>query len=1097
MGDMNRQLTIPGVEQAASLGRSLGFVLVLSFAGVAIPVANAQTPAPKPAAAKPSAQTPKPAAQAQKPAAQQGPAVDDRRWSDLADQAEDHLAKGSFAAAEAAGRDMLDEAIRIFPREHPNIAASHSILGSVHFKQGRYADAEAQFRQALNIYETRSGAEAPQTASALNNLALVLEKTGDYRGAELLLQRSLGILRKLRGPDHADTATTMSNLGRVLDAQGKFGDSANIAATAGGTAGAAADDPQVLTNRASDLAAKGQFREAESLQQRVVQIHEKAVGPEHPLTATSVSNLGNMLYLQGKFAEAEQVHRRALAIRTKVLGPGHPDTATSLNNLANVLFEQGKDEQLAPSEQRARARDQIRVFTETEDLYRRALAVQEASLGPEHPSIGATLNNLGALLDQRGRNTEAEPLQRRALAVLEKGLGALHPDTAATLTSLAVSLDRQGKIVEAETIYRRAVETSRNAANPRSLLLNASRLGFALAKRGRNREALPFYRDAIDALDFLYVRTRGLSEETRAAFLGQFGNIYLETIKLLLQLHRTNPNEGFDRQILEIASRNQSRVFTELMRQADVGRFSSEPAFITLRDRRQALHDRIDGLRQAIVTVPVGQPQTDARRADLASQLDGSTRELALVDRELLQRYPRFMELTNPKPVTVDDLQQRLLRDGEMLLTYVLLPQETVIFAVTRERLKMVTAAVKREDIAARIYGVRRAIEKVASGESVLTLRDVDPAVLSGLYRDLVSPVADVMAGRSKIIVVADGPLQTIPLEFLVRQYGAPEEKTFRAARQAADGSDAHPYLVEYAPLDYLGKSFRFAYLPSLSTLTSQRLYPKSHAAPKRELVAFADPIFNAVPGKPISPETLAVLDAMGGSVPRGRDGRPFIPSLKETAEEAREIATILGGESDLYIGDHAQESMAKRGDLKAARFVLFATHGFLGGEYLPPVVEPSGEPGANVVIRAAQKSKSQPALALTLVGDLKGEDGMLTMKEVIEDVELNADLVALSACNTAGETAQANNGEGFAGLTRAFMYAGAKAMLVSHWSVDNLSTQALMTGTFRNVKGGKAALESLSDAQRGLLSARYTSGQFHFSRGHPFFWAPFVYVGD
>ena len=1063
---------------------ALGMALLLALGTVeAQTQSQSRTARPKPAA--------KPAAQAPRPAAQAAPAqaVDDRRWNDLVDQAEDNLAKGSYAAAEAAGRELLEEANRIFPADHANTAASHSVLGSVYFRQGRYPDAEARFRQALNIYENRVGPEAAQTASALNNLALVLEKTGDYRGAELLLQRSLAILRKLLGPDHADTATTMSNLGRVLDAQGKFGASASIAADAG-------DDPQALAARASDLAAKGQYREAESLQQRVVQIHEKAVGAEHALTATSISNLGNVLYLQGKFADAEQVHRRALAIRTKVLGAGHPDTATSLNNLANVLFEQGKDEQLAPSEQRARARDQIRVFTETEGLYRRALAIQETALGAEHPAIAATLNNLGALLDQGGRHSEAEPLQRRALAVLEKGLGPLHPDTAATLTTLAVSLDRQGKLVEAESTYRRAVETSRNAGNPRSLLLNASRLGFALAKRGRNREALPFYRDAIDSLDFLYVRTRGLSEETRAVFMGQFGNIYLETIKLLLQLHRANPNEGFDRQILEIASRNQSRIFTELMRQADVGRFSSEPAFITLRDRRQALQDRIDGLRQAIVTIPLAQAQTEVRRTDLTGQLEGSTRELAIIERELLKRYPRFMELTNPKPVTVDDLQKSLLRDGEMLLTYVLLPLETVIFAVTRDRLKMVVAPVKREDIATRIYSVRRSIEKVASGESVLFLREVDPAVLNGLYRELIAPVADIMAGRSKIIVVADGPLQTIPLEFLVRQYGAAEEKAFRAARQGSDGSADRPFLAEYAPLDYLGKSFRFAYLPSLSTLTSQRLYPKIQTESKRQLIAFADPIFNPVVGKLISANTLAVLEAMGGSVPRGRDGRPNIPALKETAVEAREIATILGGASDLYLGDNAQESMAKRGDLKAARFVLFATHGFLGGEYLPPMEAPV-EPGTNVVLRAPQKSKSQPALALTLVGDLKGEDGMLTMKEVIEDVELNADLVALSACNTAGETAQANNGEGFAGLTRAFMYAGAKSLLVSHWSVDSLSTQALMTATFRNVKAGEPALNAMSDAQRGLLSARYTSGQYHFSRGHPFFWAAFVFVGD
>jgi len=159
--------------------------------------------------------------------------------------------------------------------------------------------------------------------------------------------------------------------------------------------------------------------------------------------------------------------------------------------------------------------------------------------------------------------------------------------------------------------------------------------------------------------------------------------------------------------------------------------------------------------------------------------------------------------------------------------------------------------------------------------------------------------------------------------------------------------------------------------------------------------------------------------------------------------------------------------------------------------------VTPASADANAEAVRAPARGKAQPALALTLVGDLKGEDGMLTMKEVIEDVELNADLVALSACNTAGETAQANSGEGFAGLTRAFMYAGAKALLVSHWSVDSLSTQALMTKTFRNVKGGMTPLESISDSRRLLLTGKYASGQYHFSRGHPFFWAPFVYVGD
>ncbi|MBI2319289.1 MAG: CHAT domain-containing protein [Betaproteobacteria bacterium] len=1021
--------------------------------------------------------------------------VDDRRWQQLADEAEAALAQGSFSAAERLGRDLLEEARRVFGEDHANMAASQSILGSALLRQGRYADAEIRFRQALSIHERRTGGDSVGTASALNNLALALERMGDFAGAEVLLRRAYRNLEKALGPVHPDTATTMSNLGRVLDAQGKLGAGAGVGAVPPDRA-APGEDPQQLAARAEELIAAGHLRAAETLHHRVLAIHERTLGAEHPTTATSLSNLGNVLTLQGKLTEAERVHRGTLKIREKVLGPDHPDTATSLNNLANVLMEQGRDERISPAEARARLRSGQSVVsaTEVENLFRRALAIQERALGPGHPALANTLNNLGALLDQRGEHPEAEALQRRALAIAENALGPLHPDTAATLTTLAMSLDRQGKLVEAEQTYRRAVESSRAGGNPRILLLNSSRLGFALAKRGRYREALPYYREAIETLDTLYARTRGLPEETRAAFLGRYSNIYLETIKLMLALHRQNPRGGTERQILEVASRNQSRVFTEMMRQADVARFAGEEAFRALRERRAHLLGRMDTLRQALVMIPPDQPASAARRDDLAGQFTRASAELAQAESELWRNYPRFMELTNPRPVAADDLQSRLLREGEVLLSYVLLPQEAVIFAVSRERLKMVVHPAKREAIARRIHEIRRTIDKVASGESALFLRRIDPLDLNALYRDLVAPVADMIDGRAKVIVVGDGPLLTVPFEFLVTRWGAAEQGAFRTARREASGAAERPFLGEYALPAFLGKAHRFAYLPSLSALASQRLYPKPASPRRYELVGFADPEFAPGPGKAYSAATRKALEALGSSVPRRRDGSPDIPRLKETADEAKEIAAVLGGRSDLYIGDRAQERRAKEGRLNSARFVLFATHGFLGGEYVPEAA-PESEPGSP--LRVPQRNAAQPALALTLVGDLQGEDGLLTMKEVIEDVELNADLVALSACNTAGETAQANNGEGFAGLTRAFMFAGARSLIVSHWSVDSASTQALMTATFRHVKAGATALSALADAQRSMIAGSFNNGPYHFSRSHPFFWAPFVYVGD
>lgn len=1017
-------------------------------------------------------------------AAPQAKRVDDRRWQELMDQAETQIAKGEYARGEDSGRRLVEEALRIFGDGHPETATSLNVVADAQLRQGKYADAQKNFSAALGIYEKSLGPEHANTAAALNNLALVLEKLGDYSSAESLLRRALRILEKNLGTQHPDTATTLSNLGRVLDLQGKFSE------TAGADAG---EDAKQLSARAQELTNRGQYREAETLHYRVVAIHEKTLGKEHPTTATSLSNLGNVLYLQGKSKDAEAVHRRVLAIREKVLGSEHPDTATSMNNLANVLQEQGKDAILSPSEARAQTQLNLQVYSETESLFRKALAIQERTLGPNHPATANTLNNLGTYLDRRGRPEEAEPLQRRALDILDKSLGPLHPETAAMLTTLAVMLDRQGKLTEAEALYRKAVDIARQAGNPRILLLNSSRLGYSLAKHGRYREALPFYKEAVSTLDYLYVRTRGLSEETRAAFLGQYGNIYLETIKVLLQLHRTSPQAGYDREVLEIASRNQSRVFTEMMRQADVARFSADPVFLGLKRKREDLHEKIESLRLAIVTMPSSQSGLDARRSDLSSQLAAANAELTALEDALWRDYPRFMELTNPRPVTLQDLQQKLLRPDEVLLSYVLLPQEVAMFAVTRERFQMVNLPVKREDVAKRVRAIRRAIDKVAAGESVLFLREIDPANLNSLYRDLVAPLASSLAGKQKIIVVADGPLLTVPLEFLVTQYGPAEQQAFEAARSASDGSSERPFLGEYGALAYLGKEHRFGYLPSLSSLVSQRMYPKQAKGERQELVAFADPVFAPAPGQSYSPATRAALSLLANNYRVGKDGLPDIPRLRETADEALSIARILGGSNRMFIGAEAQEAMAKSGDIRNSRYVLFATHGFLGGEYLP-AADPAAEHAAGA---PRAKSGAQPSLALTLVGDLHGEDGMLTMKEVIEDVELNADLVALSACNTAGETAQANNGEGFAGLTRAFMFAGAKSLLVSHWSVDSLSTEALMTSTFRNIKQGETALHAVSDAQRELRGGSYANGQYRFSRGHPFFWAAFVYVGD
>ena len=136
-------------------------------------------------------------------------------------------------------------------------------------------------------------------------------------------------------------------------------------------------------------------------------------------------------------AEAEPLYRRALAIDERSYGPDHPDVARALNNLAELLQATNR-------------------LAEAEPLYRRALAIDERSYGPDHPTVA--LNNLAELLQATNRLAEAEPLYRRALAIDERSYGPDHPTVALRLNNLASLLRATNRLDEAEPLSRRAVQ---------------------------------------------------------------------------------------------------------------------------------------------------------------------------------------------------------------------------------------------------------------------------------------------------------------------------------------------------------------------------------------------------------------------------------------------------------------------------------------------------------------------------------------------------------------------------------------------------------------------------------------------------------------
>jgi CHAT domain-containing protein len=196
------------------------------------------------------------------------------------------------------------------------------------------------------------------------------------------------------------------------------------------------------------------------------------------------------------------------------------------------------------------------------------------------------------------------------------------------------------------------------------------------------------------------------------------------------------------------------------------------------------------------------------------------------------------------------------------------------------------------------------------------------------------------------------------------------------------------------------------------------------------------------------------------------------LPSLLETADELAAVAAKLGASPiDIHLQKDANETTVKRAALANYRVVYFATHGLLAGDV---------------------KGLGEPSLALTIPNEPSElDDGLLTASEVAQ-LKLNADWVVLSACNTAA--GDKPGAEALSGLARAFFYAGAHALLVSHWAVDSDAATRLTTTTF-DILQSHPKLGRAEALRRSMLA--YMNDATDPLNAYPAMWAPFVVVGE
>jgi CHAT domain-containing protein/Tfp pilus assembly protein PilF len=948
---------------------------------------------------------------------------------------------------------------------------------------GRYPEARPLRQEALQLAE-KSFPDSMMLAYALNRLAILEARSGDGPAAEVDLRRSLALLERI-GPSSARMVETLQSLGNVVSDGARLEEAQDfysrviellekIDPTGIALAGA-------HNNLGMLLGMKGDLERSEAELKKALAVAEREA-PSGTDAADALNNLGIVNGIRGDLAASEGYLLRAAGIQER-LGPGSPPLAQTLSNIAGVQRERGDltgaEELLARaiSIQGRAAPDTLEMATFVTNLgdvqldraeldtaevsYRRAYEIWNRK-APGGLEVALAMNNLGALALIRGDVKAAGDSHTQALAIREK----VAPDT----LDVAMSLRNLGEVArvggepgKAQELYRHALAIRERLASGSlcaaevhadlgGLALGQGRLEDAARELGAARaiqEKLApgtlVLATSQHALGRIADR-RGRLEEAIAAYRQAVATLSTQVRTLggsaearsgFLAAHRELSQDLIDAllragrpdEAFDTFERSRAQVFLNMLARRDLDFSRDVPAELDAARRRLEVE-----LERAATQLAATNPGEDAAAAATLVARVGELRDqrASLLDR-LRETSPRLAALADPRPLDRAGAQA-ILEPGVLLLGWSLGEQRGVLFALTRDRLRAFPIQLSEAQARAAVVRFRHEILRVLRGSS-------DPAELESqgreLYRALLAPAGEEIASAKRLVLVPDGALHLLP-------FGALRCPAGMAGRDAR-------FLVEWRPISTV---------LSASVLAELKRQGGSREAGGGSVVAFGDPAYPAAAslGESASPQVRAIAARFG------------LEPLPATRDEVAGIGRIFGESATTYVGAAATESQVKAlGD--RARILHFACHGLLDQD----------EPLSSAL-----------ALAIPPRPEASPDNGLLQAWEVLEQVRIGADLVTLSACETAlGKEA---GGEGLISLTRAFQYAGARTVLASLWSVADESTAALMQVFYRELKSGQPKDEALRRAQLSLLQPA-AGGASDFAM--PYFWAAFQLVGD
>lgn len=777
--------------------------------------------------------------------------------------------------------------------------------------------------------------------------------------------------------------------------------------------------------------------------------------------ALQQSNLGNYAEADTLFAQAQQ----------KV--GGDPVIARMLRNYrAMHLMNQGRpDAALAELDKplphvEDQAADAVRDLVIDADTAARLNSESSVSRQLSQASAGLLPEDRVQILDGQAENLRGTILRLQdkyepAKAALNKSLEELAAVRGGRVTStvwmraqiygeLASIAEAQGNNAEALRLHQQAIALLEADYPGSTALLNAqARLAGFYARTGQTAPALALFKQIVDA----NAENGNSSPTLRRALAPYFA---------LLAAESGRPDAVADMfkasQVLVRPGVAQTQAV--LARELSGGSGEASRLFRQSVDlTRDIERARVEITRLSALDSPT--PSDTARLATLQAQLAQMEKDQVATQAKLAQ-YPRY-RVVSGGAMALSDLQ-KVLRPGEAYFKMIMIDDEGYGIFVTPTAAKAFRLGVTATDLDDQVDRLRKTIATVEDGKLMTYPFDVQLA--RKMFVELMQPIAGDLGAVRHLIFEPDGAMLRLPPNLLVMDQAGVDAYLAKASRPDNDGFD-------FTGIKWLGRDRDISTAVSARSFRDVREVAPSKA--RHDYIGFGE---NAPAAGFLQPPS-GVRGVFGTSSDcswsLGEWGNPISAAELYTASQT--LAHDGEGDSKIVTGaDFTDTAIKSNEQLDQYRIMHFATHGLVNAP--------------------RPECPARPALMTSFGTD--GSDGLLTFSEIY-DLRIDADLVILSACDTAGKASVAatreaglTSGGGFAldGLVRAFVGAGGRSVIASHWPVpdDYDATKRLISGLF-TASPGTSIGTALREAQVKLMDDPNTS--------HPYYWSGFAIIGD